>query len=103
MVDANATWGSSFNAATAAEVIAKLGADHVAAIMAGTNPAATARSRATGWWDANDGDLFSAYTRLAQLILAGAISPATAPHALSWTCDCATCVTGRRTTGRAWT
>lgn len=105
MVNTKSTvWGSMFNAATAAEVIEHLGRDHVAAIMRRHNPAGLAVSRATGCWDANDGEGYSAYTRLAQLILAGEVQAAleAAPHRMSWSCGCAACVTARKTLGRAF-
>lgn len=90
MVNTKSTvWGSMFNAATAAEVIEHLGRDHVAAIMRRHNPAGLAVSRATGCWDANDGEGYSAYTRLAQLILANevqaaAAAPRASPRARPW-------------------
>lgn len=77
------TWGTSFNAATPAQVATYFrpphisGADHLAYILAmGPKAAAIyARGRARGWWDANDGEKFSAYSRLATLIDEGASFP----------------------------
>jgi hypothetical protein len=46
----------------------RIGADQVANILAMPNPKAHAESRAAGWWDANEPELFEAYTSLARMI-----------------------------------
>ena len=63
----------SYQRATPAQVIRKLGADHVAYILRQPAPAHTARGRARGMWDANDLETMSAYDRLAILIDEGRI------------------------------
>lgn len=90
----NTIWGTRFNSATLSQVADYLGTAHVAAILDRADAVGYCKTRATGWWDANDGEAFSAYTRLAQIIIEGG-------HPLSWECKCATCTQGRRTLGRA--
>lgn len=58
----------SYQRATPTQVIAKLGADHVAWILNQPQPAQTARGRSSGMWDANDLETMSAYDRLVVLI-----------------------------------
>lgn len=49
-------------------VESRLGAQHVAYVLAQPFPAIYAKSRATGWWDANEPEYFEAYTSLARMI-----------------------------------
>jgi hypothetical protein len=49
------------------------GADHWAWLISQPHPVATCRARATGAWDANLGDQYSAYSRLGDLLEAGAV------------------------------
>lgn len=46
----------------------RLGAPLVAEILAMENPGGYASSRAAGWWDANDPEMFEAYKSLARMI-----------------------------------
>jgi hypothetical protein len=58
------------------EVVRKLGADHLAWLLTQRNPAAVARGRARGAWDANNFELESAYERLETLIETGELERA---------------------------
>lgn len=51
------------------ERIEKFFGDHLHWILQQDNPIFTCRSRATGAWDANDGNSYAAYTSLAKLLL----------------------------------
>ena len=46
----------------------RLGATHVADVLAHAHPAAYCKSRASGYWDANEPEYFEAYTSLARMI-----------------------------------
>lgn len=62
-----------YSNASPTQVKDKLGTDHVEWILRQPHPAATARGRARGEWDANNLETMSAYERLADLIDAGRI------------------------------
>lgn len=109
MIDTKGSSWSTYSKATAAEIIERFTRDgrlanHLEWIMSQPNPAITARSRARGCWDANLGESCSAYERLADLIDAGEIHQGNAGkgHKVQATCQCGTCITARRTMGRAW-
>lgn len=70
-------WRYSFAQATADELRARFG-DHLDWILRQPNPAATARGRAHGAWDANELELMSAYDRVADLIELGELAAAEA-------------------------
>lgn len=82
-VNRSSTW-SRFANADAAEIASYFraggGADHLGYILRmGTQGAiGYALGRAAGMWDANEGEAHSAYTRLAELIRAGATFSAVA-------------------------
>lgn len=50
-----------------------LGAQEVARVISADRPEAHAKSRAAGWWDANEPDYHDAYTNLARMLKAGVL------------------------------
>lgn len=57
-----------YSQATMEQLRERLGADHVAWILAQRCPVAVASGRSRGCWDANDLEAMSAYDRLAALL-----------------------------------
>jgi len=55
------------------EIEQVLGAQEIARVMSSDRPEAHAKSRAAGWWDANEPDYHDAYTNLARMLKAGVL------------------------------